>query len=58
MKGVREKKGFPEGAAPALGNKLPCVERPRTGGGSEVEQHKQEGWVKNHWIKTHRSGQD
>lgn len=33
MEGVRVKKGFPEGTAPALGNKLQWVEPPRTGGG-------------------------
>lgn len=36
MEGVREKKGIPEGAAPALGNKLQCVESPRTGGGGKA----------------------
>lgn len=57
MEGVREKKIFPEGAAPALGNKLWCVEPPRTGGGGEKAQAMMglmpEGVinVKCHWIK-------
>lgn len=42
MEGVREMKGFPEHTAPALGNKLQCMEPPRTGGGGETEQHEQE----------------
>lgn len=43
MEGVREKQVFPEGAAPALGNKLQYMEPTRRGGGGDIEQHKNDG---------------